>query len=210
MEQRSVKCLELIPRPALYLHSVQFLRPSSACRPGGLFECSTIRNLFIEVPPSLLDRNEGHADTNVHGTCILRKDGIATQNGAVACALARTNCAVLYRPERNEWSIESRDEVSAEALSTVGPDDEVLPLGVRASNLARGGVDCDGTERVGDVGRVRRAHHRRAGGLEEHVGRLGTRKCEAEVSDAGGCDGGQRGEEESKLGTTHWHSALRG
>ena len=193
MEQRSVKCFELLPRPALYLDSVQFLRPRGACRPGGLFECSTIRNLFIEVPPSLLDRNEGHADADVHGMCVPRKDGITAQHGAIACAIARTHRAVLYCPERDEWRIETRDEVSAEALGAVGSDDEILPLGIRASNLTRGGVDRDGTGRVGDIGRVGRTHHRCTRGLEEHVGRLGTQECEAEVPDAGGFGGGQAG-----------------
>lgn len=61
----------------------------------------------------------------------------------------------------------------------VGADDEALLLGIRAGNLARGGVDRDSTGRVCDFGRVGRAHHRRAC-FEEHVGCRGTREGELE------------------------------
>jgi hypothetical protein len=66
--------------------------------------------------------------------------------------------------------------VPAEVVGTVV--DEVLPRGIRAGNLARGGKrggfdrDCSGPTRgrARDVGRIGQTRHRRARGLDEHVG----------------------------------------
>jgi hypothetical protein len=81
----------------------------------------------------------------------------------------------------------ARDEVPAEALGTVGTEDEVLPVGIRAGNLALGRVDRDGSEWMRDVERVGLSHDRRTSGLEEHSGRTGARGGDLETTDAGGC-----------------------
>ena len=79
--------------------------------------------------PSLLSRNEGHADTNVHSMCVPREESIAVLYGAVVGALARSRTVPFCTIPNATNGASERDEVSAEALSTVGPNDEVLPLG---------------------------------------------------------------------------------
>ena len=69
---------------------------------------STVAPPGIEVPPGLLDRNEGHADIRVH-------------------------IAVLYRLKRDEWHIGVRDGVRAEAQALeLGPMNNPV---ARESNL---------------------------------------------------------------------------
>ena len=80
---------------------------SARSRPDDLLErSSTIRELLIEVPPGLLDGNEGRADIRVHGT--------------VTCDLARPHRAVVCRLKHDEWRIGALDKVRAEAIG-MGP-----------------------------------------------------------------------------------------
>ena len=83
-----------------------------------------IRYLLLEVSPGLLNRNERHANSHVHDVYVPREGGIASQRGTVAGGLVRSHRAVLCRPKRDEWRIEARDEIPAEALGTVRPDDK--------------------------------------------------------------------------------------
>jgi hypothetical protein len=105
---------------------------------------------------------------HVTGVCVLR----AGQHGVI-----------LRRAKRNEWDIGGRKAPAEAVVGTV--DDDVLPLGIEAGNLARGrfGRDCSGRAR--DIGRIGQARHGRARGLYEHVGH-GYLEDESE-SRRGGC-----------------------
>lgn len=61
---------------------------------------------------------------------------------AVSLALCRSGQSQLIEP---------RDEVPAEALGTVGPDDEVLPFGFEPVISLAAGVDPDFTGWIRDV-----------------------------------------------------------
>ena len=94
-----------------------------------------------------------------------------------------TTITIIQNTEVFDRLGEAGDEVACEGRCGVGPDDEVLSLGVAARDLACGGVDGHVPEGEGDVRRGSRAHYGCARRLEEDIRLGGAGEGEAEVTD---------------------------
>ena len=180
---------------ALHLHPIHLLRPLLPRLVRRLLEPHTVRDLPIQIRPRLLNRDERHPHAHLHLPRPLLKPHEPRKQRALPAPRALSNSPVMrYTPTR-EAAIEPRDEVPRPARgAVVRVDEEVLALGVRAVHLARGGVDRERAERVGDVGGVGGAEDLCARRFDQDVGRLRAVEREAQVADARCCQ--CRGERE--------------
>ena len=97
---------------------------------------------------------------------------MAVQRGVVAGGLGCSHHVVLYVSQSDEWHIEAKDGMPAEALGTFGPlmkscCSEFEPV------ILHGAGSIAIVPDVRDVRRARLTLHRSESGLEEQVGRMG-------------------------------------
>ena len=188
MEHARVERLQLVLRRALNLNPIQLLRPRLPRPIRRALELCPVRYLLIQVRPRLLDRDERHAHTHVHRPRPLLEPHEPRQQPPLPTRRPLANSTVLDRPVARKVLVEARDEVRApDGRRAIRVDDEVLALGVRPRDLARGRVDRERAVRVREHLRVEERGDLRARRLEEDVRRLGVIEREAQVADARRC-----------------------